>query len=308
MKRIAVIFLFFICLSGKAQNMVPDPSFEDTLGCFPGFPHLDCLNTWNNYSGTGNPVMNTADLCYNTAVFFPPSSIPAYDGTKYIGLDCQTINPEYVQVRLSSAMTAGTSYCVSFYASLCDQTDHIAPSLGAVFSVNALTVNPHTAGMSAHVQGVVPADPAIWTKISGTYIASGGEEFITLGGFQNNTVATSYMYIDMVEVIACNEPPPPPPMPEDTLTESTLYIPNSFSPNGDGLNDLFGALGENIDHFELAVFDRWGERIFYSASINDLWDGTCHGHCAAQDVYVYTLNYENGTRMNYRTGHVVLLR
>ena len=55
-----------------------------------------------------------------------------------------------------------------------NQTTFIAPSLGARFSVSEITSNPYTAGMSAHVQGVVPFDPTIWTKITGTYTASGG--------------------------------------------------------------------------------------------------------------------------------------
>jgi gliding motility-associated-like protein len=64
-----------------------------------------------------------------------------------------------------------------------------------------MTTNPFVTGLSAQVQGNVPFDPSIWTKITGTYFASGGEKFITLGGFQNaGQPAFVYMYIDMVEV------------------------------------------------------------------------------------------------------------
>ncbi len=184
-----------------AQNLVPNPSFEDTLGCvLSTHPEISCSMEWSD-SYLNNPDLNTPDLCYNTAVFFPPSSIPAVDGTKYIGIDCQPMNSEYVQAELLQTMQAGKSYCVSFYVSVCDQTLNPAVSLGAHFSVNEMTTNPFVTGLSAHVQGNVPFDPTIWTKISGTYFASGGEKFITLGGFQNSgPAAFVYMYIDMVEV------------------------------------------------------------------------------------------------------------
>lgn len=376
-KQISKALLMFLILSSStimSQNLVPNPSFEDTLNCFPNSPELDCLLDWKDHSEPINPALNSADVCYNTAVFFPPSSIPAFDGTKYIGVDCQPINSEYVQVQLTQIMVAGVEYCVSFYASVCDQTPIIAPSLGARFSVTEITTNPYTAGMAAHVEGLVPFDPTIWTKISGIYTATGGEQFMTLGGFQNNGGPSfTYMYIDFVEVYPltplnlgvdlplcvgqtimlnanagatsylwntgettsnitvngagqywveqvsgscsqfdtievfndnCNGNPVIPSNP----TDGTLFIPNSFSPNGDGTNDFFGAVGENISDFEISIFDRWGERIFLSSSLYDHWDGTYRQNKAEQGVYVYKLSYKNNARYIYATGHVVLIR
>src|SRR5262249_1068064 len=131
---------------------------------------IDCLNDWSLYSAANNPVLNTSDLCYNGAVFFPPSTIPAYDGVKYIGIDCQPINSEYVQARLTQPMQAGQTYCVSFYAAVCTQTG-AAPSLGAYFSVNPVTVNPFTAGMNAQVQSTITFSATAWQQVSGTYVA-----------------------------------------------------------------------------------------------------------------------------------------
>lgn len=184
-----------------AQNLVPNPSFEDTMGCFLStHPEIGCSVEWSE-STIDNPDLNTPDLCFNGAVFFPPSSIPAFDGTKYIGVDCQPNNSEFVQAELLQTMQGGKSYCVSFYASVCDQTLNPAISLGAMFSVNEMTLNPFVNGMQADVQGPVLFDPTVWTKITGVYTATGGEKFITLGGFQNSgQPAFVYMYIDMVVV------------------------------------------------------------------------------------------------------------
>ena len=54
---------------------------------------------------------------------------------------------------------------------------------------------------------------------------------------------------------------------------STLYIPNSFSPNNDGINDVFQVLGNEIAEFEFYIFNRWGEMVFHSNSLNDAWKG-----------------------------------
>jgi gliding motility-associated-like protein len=70
---------------------------------------------------------------------------------------------------------------------------------------------------------------------------------------------------------------------------SSLYIPNAFTPNGDGRNDTFFAKGENIFDFEMRIFDRWGNLIFYSDDIDKHWDGRVKSDdlIAQQDVYVY---------------------
>ena len=67
----------------------------------------------------------------------------------------------------------------------------------------------------------------------------------------------------------------------------TLYFPNAFSPNGDGLNDLFKAQGTFIKSFEMSVYDRWGLLIMQTEDINHGWNGVYHGEDAPQDVYVY---------------------
>jgi gliding motility-associated-like protein len=73
---------------------------------------------------------------------------------------------------------------------------------------------------------------------------------------------------------------------------SSLYIPNAFTPNGDGRNDTFFAKGENISDFEMRIFDRWGNLIFYSDNMNKHWDGRVKsdGFIAQQDVYVYDVS------------------
>jgi gliding motility-associated-like protein len=68
-----------------------------------------------------------------------------------------------------------------------------------------------------------------------------------------------------------------------------VYVPNAFSPNGDGENDQLYVYSSVADEILFRVFDRWGEKIFESTSINDGWDGTFRGKLVDPDVYDYYL-------------------
>ncbi|MCC7333282.1 MAG: gliding motility-associated C-terminal domain-containing protein [Flavobacteriales bacterium] len=69
----------------------------------------------------------------------------------------------------------------------------------------------------------------------------------------------------------------------------TFYIPNVFTPDGDGKNDVFLGVGIGIIEYELMIFDRWGEKIFVSDNLYNGWDGKAKGgsEIAQQDVYVW---------------------
>ena len=69
--------------------------------------------------------------------------------------------------------------------------------------------------------------------------------------------------------------------------EFIFYIPNAFSPNGDGTNDYFFGKGEGINTYEMWIFDRWGNQIFHGGGLDAKWDGTMAGRIVQEDVYVY---------------------
>ncbi|CAN5298719.1 hypothetical protein BH09BAC5_BH09BAC5_00370 [soil metagenome] len=93
--------------------------------------------------------------------------------------------------------------------------------------------------------------------------------------------------------------------------EFTLYVPNAFTPNGDGKNDVFFAYGNEIKSFSMMVFDRWGNMIFRSESISNGWDGTASNgsDIAQQDVYVYKIAVKDNLGKSHSlTGSVSLLK
>jgi len=92
---------------------------------------------------------------------------------------------------------------------------------------------------------------------------------------------------------------------------STVYIPNAFTPNGDGRNDEFLVAGIGLTDMEMSIFNRWGNRIFVSGNINQGWNGNnlYTGAECQEDVYVYQVNVKNfkGELFTY-TGRVTLVR
>jgi gliding motility-associated-like protein len=74
-----------------------------------------------------------------------------------------------------------------------------------------------------------------------------------------------------------------------------LYVPNSFTPNGDGLNDFFYVQGEAIQTFKIQVFNRWGDLILESNDVNTGWDGKFNGQLVPQGTYVYKLSASSVT-------------
>jgi len=89
----------------------------------------------------------------------------------------------------------------------------------------------------------------------------------------------------------------------------TVKIPNAFTPNDDGSNDVFRPVasegGELIGR--MTIFDRWGE-IVYENNIDASWDGTVKGKPGASDVYVYIIEVLCSDEMKKRVGEVTLLR
>jgi gliding motility-associated-like protein len=94
-----------------------------------------------------------------------------------------------------------------------------------------------------------------------------------------------------------------------------VFVPNTFSPNGDGANDIFFVQGTGLARIKsLRVFNRWGEVVFEKRdfAVNDPsigWDGTFKGQKAAPDVYIYQLEVFCENSEVIRTeGNVALIR
>jgi gliding motility-associated-like protein len=91
----------------------------------------------------------------------------------------------------------------------------------------------------------------------------------------------------------------------------TFYIGNSFTPDGNGINDTFNGYGIGILQYKMEIFDRWGNKLFESNALKDAWDGRVAGgkDIAQMDIYVYKIELLNVFKKTlYYSGHFSLLK
>jgi gliding motility-associated-like protein len=88
-----------------------------------------------------------------------------------------------------------------------------------------------------------------------------------------------------------------------------LYIPNAFTPNGDGINDVLQVYGRSVDRVRFIVFNQWGEKIHESTNPSNVWDGKHRGKLQPSGVYIYVCEIvlRNGTKMT-KKGSINLIR
>ena len=94
-----------------------------------------------------------------------------------------------------------------------------------------------------------------------------------------------------------------------------FYVPNGFTPNNDGINDVFAPkyiCGFNgvVTNYQLRIFNRWGQLMFFSESPNAFWDGKYKGQLQPVGSYVWELEYNDSNmgKLVHMSGVVLLIR
>ncbi|MBI1184270.1 T9SS type B sorting domain-containing protein [bacterium] len=91
--------------------------------------------------------------------------------------------------------------------------------------------------------------------------------------------------------------------------KSTLFIPNAFTPNGDGVNDIFSVGTWGITNFDCHIYSRWGQQVAHSTDASNIWDGTFNEEPFAMDNYRYVIDATTteGKQLHF-DGTLVLIR
>lgn len=76
------------------------------------------------------------------------------------------------------------------------------------------------------------------------------------------------------------------------ILPTTIFVPNAFTPNNNGVNDYFEIKGLHLAKFELYIFDRWGQEVFRSNNAQIMWDGTIKGEPAMPGTFAWILRIE----------------
>ena len=232
MKKLTIYLCLFFASKADSQNLVLNPSFEDTILCPTTIFPMQCKYWYRATMGSPDYFSEQPDIFCGTS-YVPQSGVGyqyARTGIAYVGLATlmQPSNPNYLNRReyiggeLSDTLKQGHEYCVSFYVSVAEELKYVTDGIGLYLSVDSAVDYTINTNLSFIPQIINPAgniiyDTLNWVQISGTYIANGGEKHLTIGNFKdnlntmidsvNNSVPQSqyesYLFIDDVSVIDC---------------------------------------------------------------------------------------------------------
>jgi gliding motility-associated-like protein len=94
--------------------------------------------------------------------------------------------------------------------------------------------------------------------------------------------------------------------------DGSIFVPNAFTPNGDGRNDLYRVFARCAELSSLKIFNRWGEKVWETEDINQGWDGTYRGAAQPTEVYVYLISYrllsDKSGVSKHKQGSITLIR
>ena len=142
------------------------------------------------------------------------------------------------------------------------------------------------------------------------YLWEFGNPALGTSTLQNPTFAFPKASLFLVKLSVLNEICPAEIETELEVYEAdTLIIPNVFTPNKDGINDSFGPVGYGIKTYNLLIFNRWGEQLFNSNSLESKWDGQYNGVACAEGVYFFIIEAVSNSGRDYNfNGTLQLLR
>ena len=223
-KLLLILICVVVSRYGLAQtNLVPNPSFEDTVCCYPAGP---------DFAAIGWFVLGSSDYFrdgYNGGFSPSPinnglgSQIPLF-GDAFVGFTTyeNPLNREMLLTKLLQPLEAEKKYCISYYVSKPERCDYASNGISMYLfadSASEYSYNPldFVGKTPTFACDSVIYDTVNWVKVEGSFIAQGGEQFLVLGNMWTNaqtlwsyTAITpfqtyAYYYFDMISITAAPE-------------------------------------------------------------------------------------------------------
>jgi len=300
-------------------DYINNPSFEEYTYCptsnsaYPASMWIDSCTNWSA------PTLGTSDYfntCNTNGLNDVPNNTnaeyqPTFHGNAYCGflayaLYSNQMWSEYVQTKLKKKLIANEIYNFTMRINRANGYNFSVKNIGAHFSKDSLRTKlkykpfnntPTIINTSGFLN-----DTLNWTLVSGSFIAEGDEDYLTIGWF-GDTITSDYSFF----------------IPPDTIpiTGELLYLTetyylvdslnlsiqtkkniadfniNVFTPNNDGTNDYIDFSTYNLNLLNYSVYNRWGNLIFTSNDINLKWSGINNSNQPLTDgVYYYIINAE----------------
>ena len=225
---------------------------------------------------------------------------PVFTGNPYVVPNVQAPSTWYVE----AISTAGclspaprTSVSISLYAPLPSPVVSLQAATFVSLTFTWTAVPGATGYQVSTDGGVTFQSPS--SGVNGTSH--------TITGLTGNT--TVNLVVRTLGTASCLTSAWSAPVSGTTLSSKEIFVPNTFTPNGDGRNDQLKVYGNYLATMEFRVFNQWGELIFFTTDINKGWDGTHKGVAQPIGVYTYTLKVVlQDNSIKVKTGSINLIR
>lgn len=246
----------------------------------------------------GIEISPDTSICFGDAIGLNAFAFGGEENITYLWNDMETTT-SWIQVE----PTSNTTYTV-VATDLCGETISASVSVD-VQNVEVEILTDYLSETHVEFTGIVNPDPCIgciptWDFGDGT----AGVGYLTDHEYAGLTTYQAEFLV--VNEIGCRDS-------ATTLISPPvyLYIPNAFTPDGDGTNDVFQVQGTGIVEFEMMIFNRWGEKVAELTNLDQVWQGnSSDGEYYVQDgVYVYVVKYRGVDEEEHElSGHITVLR
>lgn len=220
LKIILIFSTFFQCDIANSQvNLITNPGFETISTCPTAEGQLNFSSGWFSPSSGTSDLFSTCGLMPNSLVALMGNLTQPQSGVAFAGQICAHAGVaarEYITKKISSVLIAGKKYKISFYMNISktggyDSNFPTEGLYGICFSSTApaggaggafvTTIGPIVPGFAPLGRVYIPSgDPAYssigWHKVQLIYTANGGEEYITVGNFDQNSLGRTYVFVD----------------------------------------------------------------------------------------------------------------
>ena len=253
---------------------------------------------------------NNLESCLGKYIGVVPNGYENYDSVQFIwGPSPILITP----VNDTNALLIGPSgsYVIpvtSTSAYGCTDTDYVnitiasfdTNSVGLITSMDTL-INNETAVLTATPSGL----SYLWEPNEAVISQNGNQATVKISEETTFTVEISDPVVskcfrkDSVSIFFI----------DSKCEDPYIYVPNAFTPNGDGENDVLFVRGRNITDLYFAVFNRWGEKVFETNNQSNGWDGSFRNRSSDPAVFDFYIKYKCGAGIEYfQKGNITLIR
>lgn len=319
------------------EQYIQNPSFEDYTACpqsnsaYPNDMWIDSVVGWyaptagtSDYFNACNTTSN--GIPYNNGAYhqFP------YDGVAYCGFLAYapdyTQNDimwcEYIQTKLLKPLRAAKYYRFTMRINRANDYNLAVQNIGANFSKNANTdfsgTKPYNLIPTILNNTGFLTDTLDWVLVQGEFLATGVEEYLTIGWF-GDTISSDYAFYILPEI--------------DSVTGDSIYLTETYylvdslklfemgyeikdfkiniiTPNGDHHNDVIDFSNYRFNELKFEVFSRWGNIVWETSDPNAKWEGTTtSGKAVSDGTYYYSLEGTDaeGNSIN-KSGFIQVIR